>query len=92
MGLAVVLSGIILVGGMPVVSHAASASLAELTAGASSSYNSVVAKLAASGFLQVCMWCQQEGREDHAREKQCKKNDRPSFRPSLPPSPPRPSP
>ena len=54
MGLAVVLSGIILVGGMPVVSHAASASLAELTAGASSSYNGVVAKLAASGFLQVC--------------------------------------
>lgn len=52
-GLAVVLSGIILVGSMPVVSHAASASLAELTAGASSSYNSVVAKLAASGFLQA---------------------------------------
>lgn len=56
MGLAVVLSGIILVGGMPVVSNAASASLAEFTAGASSSYNSVVAKLAASGFLQVCRW------------------------------------
>lgn len=59
-GLAVVLSGIILVGGMPVVSHAASASLAELTAGASSSYNSVVAKLAASGFLQVCRWFSKE--------------------------------
>ncbi len=52
-GLAVVLSGIILVGGLPVVAHAASASLADLTAGASSSYNSVMAKLAASGFLQA---------------------------------------
>lgn len=51
--LAVILTGIILVGGLPVVAHAASASLADLGATASSSYNSVVAKLAASGFLQA---------------------------------------
>jgi hypothetical protein len=52
-GLAVMLSGIILVAGLPVVANAATASLADLTAGASSSYNSVMAKLAASGFLQA---------------------------------------
>ena len=52
-GLAVVLSGIILVAGLPVVAHAASGTLADITAGASSSYNSVMAKLAASGFLQA---------------------------------------
>lgn len=51
--LAVALTGIVLVAGLPVVAHAASASLADLATGASSSYNSVMAKLAASGFLQA---------------------------------------
>jgi hypothetical protein len=52
-GLAVALTGIVLIAGMPIGAHASSASLADLTAGASLSYNNVVAKLAASGFLQV---------------------------------------